>query len=62
MLNDTKLKWQRFFSDEACYEQIFTRIEEIAINEVVELAKRYADDSAPVFINGILASVIKLFF
>ena len=35
MLNDTKLKWQRFFSDEACYEQIFTRIEEIAINEVV---------------------------
>ena len=31
----------------------------VAINEVVELAKKYADDSAPVFINGILASVVK---
>ena len=31
----------------------------IAINEVVELAKRYSDDQAPVFINGILASVVK---
>ena len=26
---------------------------------VVELAKTYADDSAPVFINGILASIVK---
>ncbi len=31
----------------------------IAINEVVELAKKYSDDQAPVFINGILASVVK---
>ena len=31
----------------------------IAINEVVELAKKYADDQAPIFINGILASVVK---
>ena len=31
----------------------------VAINEVVELAKKYADDSAPMFINGILASVVK---
>ena len=31
----------------------------VAINEVVELAKRYADDAAPMFINGILASVVK---
>ena len=31
----------------------------VAINEVVELAKTYADDSAPVFINGILASIVK---
>ena len=31
----------------------------VAINEVVELAKKYADESAPVFINGILASVVK---
>ena len=31
----------------------------VAINEVVELAKKYADESSPVFINGILASVVK---
>ena len=31
----------------------------VAINEAIELAKKYADDSAPVFINGILASVVK---
>ena len=31
----------------------------VAINEVIELAKRYADDSSPVFINGILASIVK---
>lgn len=31
----------------------------VAINEVIELAKKYADDSAPVFINGILASIVK---
>ena len=31
----------------------------VAINEVVELAKKYADDSAPIFINGILASIVK---
>ena len=31
----------------------------VAINEVVELAKKYSDESAPVFVNGILASVVK---
>ena len=31
----------------------------VAINEVVELAKKYSDEQAPVFINGILASVVK---
>jgi len=31
----------------------------IAINEVIELAKKYGDDNAPNFINGILASVVK---
>ena len=31
----------------------------VAINEVVELAKKYSDESAPTFINGILASVVK---
>ena len=31
----------------------------VAINEVIELAKEYSDDSSPSFINGILASVMK---
>ena len=28
------------------------------INEVVELAKKYGEDSAPLFINGVLASIV----
>ena len=44
----------------AIYEMVFEKLPyKVAINEVVELAKKYADDSAPVFINGILASVVK---
>lgn len=44
----------------AIYEMIYKDLPyKVAINEVVELAKKYADDSAPVFINGILASVVK---
>ncbi len=44
----------------AIYEMVYKNIPyKVAINEVVELAKRYADDSAPMFINGILASVVK---
>jgi N utilization substance protein B len=44
----------------AIYEMLYLDLPyKIAINEVVELAKKYADDSAPVFINGILASVVK---
>ncbi len=31
----------------------------IVINEVVELAKVYGDDTSPMFINGVLASIIK---
>lgn len=31
----------------------------VAINEAVELAKRYGDDDDPNFINGLLASVYK---
>ena len=31
----------------------------IIVNEVVELAKKYAEDSSPSFINGVLASIIK---
>ena len=44
----------------AIYEMLYAEVPfKVAINEVVELAKKYADDSAPVFINGILASVVK---
>ena len=31
----------------------------VAINEAVELAKKYGDEQAPGFVNGILSSVIK---
>lgn len=44
----------------AIYEMVYKCLPyKVAINEVVELAKKYADESAPVFINGILASVVK---
>ena len=44
----------------AIYEMLYNKLPyKIAINEVVELAKKYADESAPVFINGILASIVK---
>ena len=31
----------------------------VVINEVVELAKKYCEEASPLFINGILASVVK---
>ncbi len=31
----------------------------VAINEAVELAKKYGEETSPVFINGILASIVK---
>ena len=44
----------------AIFEMLYKNVPyKVAINEVVELAKKYADDSAPVFINGILASIVK---
>ena len=44
----------------AIYEMVYKSLPyKVAINEVVELAKKYADESAPVFINGILASIVK---
>ena len=44
----------------AIYEMLYKSLPyKVAINEVVELAKKYADESAPVFINGILASIVK---
>ena len=44
----------------ALYEMLYGNIPyKVAINEVVELAKKYADEQSPVFINGVLASVVK---
>ena len=44
----------------AIYEMLYKSLPyKVAINEVVELAKTYSDDTAPVFINGVLASVVK---
>lgn len=44
----------------AIYEMLYKNLPyKIAINEVVELSKKYSDDSAPQFINGILASVVR---
>lgn len=31
----------------------------VAINEAVELAKRYGDEAAPIFVNGVLASIVR---
>ena len=44
----------------AIYEMLYKDLPyKVAINEVVELAKKYSDESAPQFVNGILASVVK---
>ena len=44
----------------AIYEMLYKDLPyKVAINEVIELAKKYADDSSPIFINGILASIVK---
>ena len=32
---------------------------QVSINEAVELAKKFSDDDAPSFVNGVLAEVIK---
>lgn len=44
----------------AVYEIVYAKLPfKVVINEAVELAKKYGEDSAPTFINGILASVVK---
>lgn len=44
----------------AIYEMVYVKLPyKVAINEVVELAKRYSDEQAQSFINGILASIVK---
>ena len=44
----------------AVYEMLYAKLPyKVVINEAVELTKKYGEDSAPVFVNGILASVVK---
>lgn len=44
----------------AIYEMQYNKLPyKVAINETVELAKKYGSDVSPNFINGILASVVK---
>ena len=44
----------------AVFELIFSKLPyKVVINEAVELAKKYGDDSSKSFVNGILASVVK---
>ena len=44
----------------AIYEILYTDTPyKVAINEVIEIAKRYGEDNSPNFINGILASIVK---
>ena len=44
----------------ATYEIVYIKTPyKVVVNEVVELAKKYGDDTSPSFINGILANIIK---
>jgi len=44
----------------AIYEILYTEIPyKVAINEAIEISKKYGDDNSPNFINGILASIVK---
>ena len=44
----------------AVYELLYLNLPyKIAINEAVELAKAYGEDSSKAFVNGILASIVK---
>ena len=44
----------------AIYELKYTQIPyKVAINEAVELAKRYGEDTSKTFVNGVLASIVK---
>lgn len=44
----------------AIYEIVYAKIPfKVVINEAVELAKKYGEETSPSFVNGILASVVK---
>ena len=44
----------------ATYEIVYTELPyKVVVNEAVEIAKKYVDDTSPAFINGVLANIIK---
>ena len=44
----------------AIYEMLYKEVPyKVVINEVVELAKKYGEDTSSSFINGVLATVVK---
>lgn len=44
----------------AIYEMVYNKLPyKIVVNEAVELAKKYGEDTSPAFVNGILANIIK---
>lgn len=44
----------------AIFELIYSKLPyKVVINEAVELAKKYGEDSSKSFINGVLASIVK---
>ena len=44
----------------AIFELIYSKLPyKVVINEAVELAKKYGEDSSKSFVNGILASIVK---
>lgn len=44
----------------AIFELIYSKLPyKVAINEAVELAKKYGEDSSKSFVNGVLASIVK---
>lgn len=44
----------------ATYEIIYKKVPyKVAINEAIELSKKYGEENSPAFINGVLASIVK---
>ena len=44
----------------ATYEIVYTELPyKVVVNDAVEIAKKYGDDTSPAFINGVLANIIK---
>lgn len=44
----------------AIYEMLYKKVPyKVVINEIVELAKKYGEDTSSSFINGVLATIVK---